>query len=66
MRVIDRIQTLSPAVQLHACAAVFLLVSERFGFEPQDVFSYTNNLMNYAEGRRPEFAAVRAYLENEL
>lgn len=66
MRVIDRIQQLPPSVQIHAAAAVFVLLTQRFAIDTQDAFSATSNLMNYAEGRRPEFEAVRAYLENEL
>lgn len=67
MRVIDALQgTCLPETQAHGIAAAFILLSERWGMSPQEIFEKTTNLMNYAEGRRPEFAAVAEYLENEL
>ena len=66
MAVINSVQQVPPAVQAHGIAAAFILLAERYGLEPQHLFQRTTNLMNYAEGRRPEFAAVAEYLANEL
>lgn len=66
MRVIDTLQDLPPHLQVVAIVATFKLVTERFGIEPQDAFTVTDNIMNHAQGRRVEFDAVRMYLENEV
>lgn len=66
MRVIDAIQDLPPHLQVIAVVATFKLVTERFGVNPQDAFTVTDNIMNHAQGRRVEFDAARAYLENEV
>lgn len=68
MRVVDATQrgNPSPEIQAHGIAAAFILLAERFGLQPQEMFAKTTNLMHYAEGRRPEFAAVEAYLQGEL
>lgn len=59
-------QELQPHVQMHAATALFLLACERWGITPQVAISPATNLMNHAEGPRPEFRAVRQYMENEL
>jgi hypothetical protein len=65
--IIDAIQRDTPSNQALACVAVFKLIAERFGFEPQDVAVYASNLMNHADGTaRPEFAAIRQYLKEEV
>lgn len=66
MRVIDAIQDLPPHLQVIAIVAVFKLLIERFGVDAFDAFTVADNVMNHAQGRRPEFAAVRAYLDNEV
>jgi hypothetical protein len=66
MRVIDAIQDLPPHLQVIAIVATFKLMVERFGANPQDAFTVTDNIMNHAQGRRAEFEAVRAYLANEV
>lgn len=67
MVVIDALQRgYHPEVQAHGIAAAFILLAERFGVDPADLFAKTTNLMNHAEGRRPEFAAVAQYMEKEL
>jgi hypothetical protein len=66
MAIIDRIQSLAPPQQAAGLAAAFILLCERYSLEPQDIFTLTSNIMNHAEGRRPEFLAVRDYMENEL
>jgi hypothetical protein len=67
MQVIDALQKgHSPEAQVLGAAAVFVLLSERFGVSMQDVMGAIKKLMNHAEGRRPEFAAVAEYLAKEV
>ena len=66
MAIIDRAQDLSPEAQIVAITASFKLLIERFGITAQDAFAIADNIMNHADGRRVEFDAVRAYLENEV
>lgn len=65
MEVIDAIQDRRPHEQLVALAATFILACERYGIEPQDAFALTTNVMNHADGRRPEFEAVRQFMAHE-
>lgn len=55
-----------PHEQLVGLAAAFLFVSEHWGIPAQDVFTITKNLINGVEGIRPEFAAARDYIKQEL
>jgi len=57
---------MKPAVVPMALAATFLLLAERMKVPAQDLFTATKNLMNHADGRRPEFAAAAEYMEKEL
>lgn len=67
MAVIDATQRgFQPHEQMHAMAASFLMLAEHWGVPAQDLFTATKNLMNDQEGKRPEFAAVQMYMENEL
>lgn len=66
MTVIDRLQDFPPHVQVVGLAAAFLTMATHLGIPAQDVFTVTTNLINDAEGKRPEFAAVDAYLEGEV
>ena len=66
MKIIDAIQSLRPHEQVAGMAATFLLLAEHLGMTPQDIFAITTNIMNHAEGRRPEFAAVAQYMAEEL
>ena len=49
-----------------AAAALFVLLAEHWGMDPQDVMTATKNLMIGSEGKRAEFEAVALYLEAEL
>lgn len=66
MSVLDAVQTRPPEAQVLGAAAFFITACERFGVPAQDAFTAVTNLMNDREGRKPEFAAVRLYMENEL
>lgn len=64
--VIDRLQSFEPHIQVLGLAATFLILAERFGVDAQTIFTVTKNLMNSKEGLRPEFVAVKDYVENEI
>jgi hypothetical protein len=70
MSVIDGLQNHiedDKGAQAVGLCAAFRLFCERFGLDPQDVFTATGNLMSRAEGPiRKDFQAVRDYLQNEV
>ncbi|MDO8839671.1 MAG: hypothetical protein Q7V31_12160 [Parvibaculum sp.] len=66
MQVIDGVQDYQPHEQIVALAATFLLLCERWNTDPRDALRITDRIINHAEGKRPEFAAVRDYMEGEL
>lgn len=66
MALIDTIQGCQPHTQVAAITSVFMLLCEHHKIPAHDAFAAVTNLMNHAEGRRPEFAAVRQYMEEEL
>ena len=65
MEILDRIQSRPAHERMLAVAAVTLTLCEVYRLDRQDLMTAANNLMNHAEGRRPEFAAVRSHAENE-
>lgn len=65
MAIIDRAQNIEEGAREAGIAAAFLLLCEHWGTSPQDVFAATTNIMNHADGRRPEFKAVAQYLAEE-
>lgn len=66
MAVINALQDMHPHVQMIALTAAYKLMVERFNISPHDVFTVADNVMNHADGRRDEFAAVADYLKGEL
>ena len=66
MVVIDKLQHEQPHVQQMAAAALFVLLAEHWGMDPQDVMVATKNLLIGVDGKRTEFEAVALYLEAEL
>lgn len=66
MSIIDSIQDLGAGVQQAAITAAFLAVTKHNNISPLDAFEITNNVINHAQGKRPEFAAVDMYVEKEL
>lgn len=60
------LQDMPAHTQVASIASMFLLIMERYGFNPQDAFSVINNIMNHAEGRRPEFKAIAQFMREEL
>lgn len=67
MWLLDKVQGIEqPHTQVAAMAATFILMCNRFGVRHTDVFTCVNNLMHTKQGDRPEFRAIKKYLENEL
>lgn len=66
MAVINAIQDLPQGVQEAAITAAFVLMCEVKGLRPTDLFTVSGNIINHAEGKRPEFAAVSQYIREEL
>ena len=66
MEVINALQNHRPEYQMAGLTAAFLFLCEHLQVRPTEAFSYIQKIMNHADGRRPEFKAVKMYLENEL
>ena len=66
MRALNAIQDARPEHQVLGVAALFALLVERFDMPPQQIMASIKNVMDYAEGRRPEFAAIADYMKYEL
>lgn len=64
--VIDRVQEWPPHEQVVALAATFLLLCETQRVNPRDALQTAERIINHAEGKLPEFAAVRQYLKDEV
>jgi hypothetical protein len=57
----------SPAAQVPAVCAAFLLLCEGKGIDPQDAFTITKNLINGHDTHLgTDFEAIRLYVRNEL
>jgi hypothetical protein len=54
------------AEQAVGCCAAFITLAESMKVNPAELFRAATNLMNHADGRRPEFDALRMYFENEV
>lgn len=66
MRVVDVMQDQPPEAQVAGMVAAAMLVAETHGIKATEAFAIVNNVMHHADGRRPEFAAARQYMEEEL
>ena len=67
MAVVDSVQSCpNNGVILLGFSAAFLLAVEASGLTVSDVMVYTKNVINNAEGKRPEFQAVSRYIDNEV
>ena len=64
--VINAVQDHSPEEQVAAIAATFLLMCEHYDIEPRQALTVSSRIINHSEGKYPEFAGVRDYMENEL
>ena len=60
-------QNHQPEEQLLGAAALFLHLADFYRVSAQDAFQTVSNMMNDREGKaRPEFQAIRPYMEGEL
>lgn len=67
MSVADAVQTVPHrGAQILGAAAAALLLAEASGIRPDELFGMARNCMNHADGRRPEFAALSDYIQNEV
>lgn len=65
--VIDRVQTLHPAVQVQALATVYLLLIDTLGLNPREELTRAEYIMKDADRRFDyTFKAVRQYIEEEI
>ena len=60
---IDRMQDMKRESAMIAVFAAASLMAERFDVPPSLAGAVADRVMETAEGRRPEFAAARAFLE---
>lgn len=64
---LNQLQNWTPEEQVLGAASVFLHLADFWRVSPQDAFTAATNLMNDKDGKaRPEFRAIRPYLEGEL
>lgn len=66
MALVDVAQDMDAHVAQVAAAALFLLLTEHNHITAQDAFAVTSNVMNHAQGRRPEFEAIAWFLREEF
>lgn len=67
MVVIDALQQKDKEVQVVAAAATFILLCERYKIDEAEAFRIAQRVMLNTDAiYRPEFEAVRSYLEYEL
>lgn len=65
--VLNSLQNWTPEEQVLGAAAVFLHLADFWHVPPQDVFVAAANIMSSKDGAtRPEFRAIRPYMDNEL
>ena len=64
---LNALQDWSPEEQLLGAACVFMHLSEFYGVSPQDAFTAISNMVSDKDRKaRPEFHAIRPYMEGEL
>lgn len=67
MSVADAVQNCpTKGARLMGIMAAALITIEASNLNLSDVLTMTRNAINHADGRRPEFAAVDAYVRNEI
>ena len=66
MTVITAVQDLPLEAQVHGMVACFALLCDGLDVRPSQLLEITNNLMDKADGYRPEFRGVASYFANDL
>jgi hypothetical protein len=64
--VIDHIQQWKAHEQVVALAATFLLLCETQRINPREALATAERIITHAEGKLPEFTAIRQYLKEEI
>jgi len=65
-QIISNIQLKKPHEQINALSAIFVLLLDVFKVSHSDVLGIAHNMIYGLEDMRPEFKAIKAYIENEL
>ncbi len=65
MTILDAIQDMPSARQLAAISTCFRIVADCCDLNVADTLTVAGNMVNDAEGRRAEFAAVEEFINNE-
>lgn len=65
MQILDAVQDERPEKVVASAAAFFVHACDRFGIRAADALTITTNIINHAEGKRPEFAAVEQFMREE-
>ena len=65
MQVLVSLQDEQPEKVVAAAAAFFLHACARFGIPANDAIFITTNIINGADGKRPEFKAVEQFMAEE-
>jgi len=64
---INNLQDEAVETQVAALSSAFVLLAQRLGVKPQQLWSVASNIMHDADSKmRPEFAAIREYMAEEL
>jgi len=66
MAAIDALQDFTPEEQMAAIGVCSILLAAHVAMPLGDVLGSVERMMRDAEGKRPEFAAVEMYMEEEL
>lgn len=64
--VLDHIQQWKPHEQVVALAATFLLLCEAQNLNPREALQTAERIITHAEGKLPEFTAIRQTLKEEI
>ena len=66
MAIITAVQDLPYDAQVHGMVACFALLCDGLDVRPSQLLEITTNLMDKADGYRPEFRGVASYFANDL
>lgn len=65
MAVLNALDEVSPEEAIAALSTTLLLACCRYNIPAQDVLTIATNIMNGAEGKRPEFKAIEEFMNSE-
>tara|TARA_Y100000310_G_C20628388_1_gene787201 strand:+ start:954 stop:1253 length:300 start_codon:yes stop_codon:yes gene_type:complete len=64
--IVDKLQGEPGEIQAVAVTCAFLLMADRLGVPPNDLFGIASQIMEDADGRRPEFKGAAQFFKEEL